>query len=291
MSDDIRVPAVVAAGPLLAGFTAEFPAQRAPVARFLAWLAARRGFEDALDSAAGRDLAVRRYLRVGAGDGDLTALRLFYRWLGLGAPEAGLVPDDERALTTEQERAVLGAAARRGSRAYALLLLALDTGAGGAELAALDLGALDLAEWPGLVTIGPGRTVPIAGATRGAVTAWLAERRLLACGDVLATFVTEQAPHRRLAHRTVAEILRAIGAEAGAELGGGVLRCTAGQRLARAGLPPDVVARRLGRRPGDRVPLPPRGREQLDLFACESGEAPSVPRSTDEAMAPARRAP
>ncbi|MEV0355220.1 tyrosine-type recombinase/integrase [Nocardia sp. NPDC050697] len=266
MSDDIRVPVGVSAAPLLAGFAAAFPAQRAPVARFLGWLAARRGHEDALASAAGRDLAVCGYLRAGAGDGELTALRVFYRWLGLGVPAAQRVPVDERALTTEQERAVLGAAARRGSRAYALLLLALDTGAGGAELAALDLGALDLAAWPGQITLGSGRTVPIAGATRGAVTAWLAERRLLAGGDVLAVFVTEHAPHRRLAHRTVEEILRGIGADAGVEVGNGVLRYTAERRMARSGLAPDAIAARLGRRPAGRTPLPPCGREQLDLF-------------------------
>lgn len=267
-SSGIRVPVGVSAAPLLAGFAAAFPAQRVPVAGFLAWLAARRGYEDALDSAAGRDLAVGGYLRAGALDSDLTALRVFYRWLGLGAPAARRVPEDERALTAEQERAVLGAAARRGSRAYALSLLALDTGAGGAELAALDLGALDLAEWPGRITLGQDRAVPIAAATRGALTSWLEERRLLAGPDVLAVFVTEHAPHRRLAHRTVAEILRAIGADAEVELGHHVLRGTAEQRLARSGLAPEAVADRLGHRVPERTPVPPCGHEQLDLFGA-----------------------
>ncbi|MGN2642495.1 site-specific integrase [Nocardia takedensis] len=175
----------------------------------------------------------------------------------------------------------------RTTRAFAITVLTLDVGPRKSELAALDLAALDLADWPGTITItdpaGADRTVPITAATRAALVAWLAERRRLLGPHrqhVVALFLTETAPHRRLAHRTVDDIVRGIGHDADLDLSPGALRATAEQHLLHQGHPPATVAARLGQQTPDpqrirallgrpatrhRAAVPVDG--QLDLFS------------------------
>ncbi|MGY2148828.1 tyrosine-type recombinase/integrase [Nocardia gipuzkoensis] len=192
-----------------------------------------------------------------------------------------------RTLGPAEQRALLRAAAARGPRAFAMIVLGLDTGPRKSEIPALALTGLDLGDWPGTLAIndstGNVRTVPLQPGTRAALVAWLAERRRLLRGhpEQVALFLTEYAPHRRLAVRTVDDAIRAVGADAGLDISPGTLRATAEQRMLREGLPPAVVAARLGQqapdrdrvrallggaaaRPRNRLPL--TGHEQLDLF-------------------------
>ncbi|MEV6280930.1 site-specific integrase [Nocardia sp. NPDC051832] len=300
----------VAAGPLLTGFGALLGARadlaprsrkvyRERVRDFLAWIRETGGFADALHCARGRDRAVDAYLGAAVADRgvagrtielSLSALNAFYEWLGLGRPAVPRVmttPVDPRALALAEQRAVLRAAAARGPRAYALIVFALDLALGTAELAAMDLTGLELAKWPGQLGIpesaGGSRTVPLTPVSRAAVAAWLPERRRILRGEEhRALFLTEQAPPRRLLQRTLDDVVRGIGRDAGVELSAEVLRATAEQKMLRDGIAPEVVAVRLGgpptraaaprpritRRP-PRLPLP--GSEQLELFDSVAG--------------------
>lgn len=300
----------IAADPMLAGFAAALDGRDDLAARsretylervghYLGWLAANRGHDDALHSPAGRDRAVDAYLTAAVEERGivgrtvnltLTALTVFYTWLGLGAPATPRVvvePINPRTLGPSEQRALLRAAAARGPRAFAMIVLGLDTGPRKSEIAALALTGLDLADWPGTLAVtdstGNVRSVPLQPGTRAALVAWLAERRRLLRGhpEQVALFLTEHAPHRRLAVRTVDDAIRAVGADAGLDISPGTLRATAEQRMLREGLPPAVVAARLGQqapdrdrvrallssaaaRPRNRLPL--TGSEQLDLF-------------------------
>lgn len=136
-------------------------------------------------------------------------------------------PINPRTLGPSEQRALLRAAAARGPRAFAMIVLALDAGPRKSEIAALALTGLDLADWPGTLAItdstGGTRTVPLQPGTRAALVAWLAERRRLLRGqpEQVALFLTEHAPHRRLAVRTVDDAVRAIGADAGLDISPG----------------------------------------------------------------------
>ncbi|MEV6252745.1 site-specific integrase [Nocardia sp. NPDC051911] len=299
----------IAADPMLAGFAAALAdrddlATRSRetylerVGHYLGWLAADRGHDDALHSPGGRDRAIDAYLTAAIEERGivgrtvnltLTALTVFYTWLGLGAPATPRVvePINPRTLGPTEQRALLRAAAARGPRAFAMIVLGLDAGPRKSEIAALALTGLDLADWPGTLAItdstGNVRTVPLQPGTRAALVAWLAERRRQLRGhpEQVALFLTEHAPHRRLAVRTVDDVIRAVGTDAGLDISPGTLRATAEQRMLCEGLPPAVVAARLGQqapdrdrvrallggtaaRPLNRLGL--TGSEQLDLF-------------------------
>jgi site-specific recombinase XerC len=217
----------IAADPMLTGFTAALADRDDLAARsretylervghYLGWLAANRGHDDALHSRPGRDRAVDAYLTAAVEERGvvgrtvnltLTALTVFYTWLGLGAPATPRVvvePINPRTLGASEQRALLRAAAARGPRAFAMIVLGLDAGPRKSEIAALALTGLDLTDWPGTLTITDStcgtRTVPLQPGTRAALVAWLAERRRLLRGQP--DQVAEQAPHRRLAaHR------------------------------------------------------------------------------------------
>ncbi|MEV6320588.1 hypothetical protein AB0M45_05230 [Nocardia sp. NPDC051787] len=120
--------------------------------------------------------------------------------------------------------------------------------------------ALDLTDHPGSVDVtdsaGRTRTVPIQPGTRAAFVAWLARRRQLLGRDRAvserALFVSLRAPHRRVAIRTVDDIVREVGADAGLMVSVSTLRATAEQREWRTGTPPAVIAARFGQRVADR---------------------------------------
>ncbi|WP_216911397.1 tyrosine-type recombinase/integrase [Nocardia noduli] len=299
------MPVRIAASPILTGFTASL-AGRDDLGRedrgtygdraghYLAWLRDTGGYDDALHSPLGRDRAVDAYLTTAVHDHGIaartvatafTVLTAFYRWLGLGTPatpRAILDPLAPNTLSPIDQRAVLRVAAARGPRTFAMIALGLDVGPRKTELAALDLTGLDLARWPGSVTLtdatGATRQMPIQTGTRAALTAWLSERRRLLRGhsEQRAVFLAEHAPHHRLAIRTVDDAIRAVGVDAGIDISSATLRATAEQRLRGQGLPLSIIATRLGHHrsePWRDHPAPsPRIRnrlpdhEQLDLF-------------------------
>ncbi|WP_159851232.1 hypothetical protein [Nocardia sp. CY41] len=57
--------------------------------------------------------------------------------------------------------------------------------------------------------------------------------------------------------RTVDDAIRAVGADAGLDISPGTLRATTEQRMLREGLPPAIVAARLGQQAPDRESSPP----------------------------------
>ncbi len=305
----VTVDAAVLSRPVLIGF-ATWMTSRADyalrtrqtylerVTTFMAWIE-RSGSQhsDALHTARGRDRAVDGYIAdVAARDRapstinvSLAALDVFYCWLGLGSPRAITVADPQvvpRTLGDAERRALINAAASAGPRAMALIQLGLDAGPRESEIAALDVTALDLSEHPGAIditdSIGAVRTVRIQPATRAALVAWLPVRQQLLGRDRAAgqpaLFVSQRAPHGRLAARTVDDIVRDIGAAAGLVLAPGTLRATAELRELYAGSAPDAVAARFGQKVVNRARIqallggqpvsrrPLTNSEQLHLF-------------------------
>ena len=278
---DEVLPIDISADPVLVGFAAyldnrsdlavrsrETYAER--VRSYLNWLRATGGHDDALHSPNGRDRAVHAYVHAAVEERGvvgrtvnltLSALTAFYQWLGLGVPDTPRVltdPTNPRTLDAAEQRALLRAAAARGPRAFAMIVMGLDLGPRKTEIAALDLTDLDLTDWPGRLTItdttGAARISTVQAGTRAALIAWLAERRRLlrGRGEQRALFLTESAPHRRLATRSIDDAIRAIGAEAGLDISPGTLRATCEQRLYREGVPAPTVAARLGQQAPDR---------------------------------------
>ncbi len=151
-----------------------------------------------------------RYLECGIGSstrsGDLSAVRQFFAWRERmggrpspirdfpGPTRSQRVP---RRFTTGQLQRLLGACDRSttiGRRDYALVLFFLATGARRAEVASLDLNALQLRERVGVVRFyGKGtreRVVPFEGPVIDAMRQWLADRDGLAVVDRDAVFLS-----------------------------------------------------------------------------------------------------
>lgn len=286
---------------LLAGFAAEMAGRAVAdrtrtgyldrVTQYLRWLAAS-DHTDALDTEAARDAAVAAWLAEAAlaprsVQTSLAALATFYDWHGLGAPNTARVSADlhiPRTLSPPEHRALLTAAAARGPREFALIVLTLDTGVRVHEVPALDVDDLDLTGWPGQITLtsasGRVRTVAITAATRAAITAWLAQRRQQLrhrAHPTRALFIARTGA--RIAHRSVDRVIRTVGHDAGLVLAPGTLRATGAAQLLAAGVDPSAVAARLGVRalPATRIAAllghhQPRVRtaltdsEQLTLF-------------------------
>jgi integrase/recombinase XerC len=157
----------------------------------------------------GRGLAGRSLARL------LSAWRGFFEWLvrteGWAAnPVAGIkAPRGERrlpaALAPDQAARLVELAAADGLavRDRAILELFYSSGMRLAELAALDVTAVDLRE--GLATVtgkgGKTRVVPVGAKAREALERWLADRAKRVPGGERALFVGRGG--RRLAHRTI----------------------------------------------------------------------------------------
>jgi site-specific recombinase XerD len=264
------------AGELTAAYQAELDrlplaantrrAYRTRVANFLAWLVtADLDGGDPLADPHARDYAVRDYTRhlrvVGRKEpatinAVLAALDHFYRWRGLGPPNArrqDLPQLAPRALEPAEQRRLLRAVERSPStRDRALTLTLFYAGPRISETAALEVGDVRLTARKGELAIrdgkgGTARKVPLHAEARTALAAWLPDRaRLL---EQLADRGRPIAPAgrealwrsrrgTRLTTRAIDLVVRTLGAEAGLEkeLSAHVLRHTCFTNLRRAGV-------------------------------------------------------
>jgi len=180
------------AGAPLAARTRE--AYEAHVRAYGVWLAAREGAGAALELPRARDHAARdfkRFLKVERGwkptsvNLALAGVDSFNRFLGLGAANVAREPVAQaspRALSEEEQRALLRAAEASKPRDRAIVVLLLYTGLRLGELAALDLADTRLSARKGVVVVRAGkgdsyREVPLNGPVRAALESWLEIRR------------------------------------------------------------------------------------------------------------------
>jgi site-specific recombinase XerD len=266
------------AGELTAAYQAELDrlplsantrrAYRSRVANFLAWLVTAGLDElggDPLADPHARDYAVRDYTRhlrvVGKKEpatvnAVLAALDHFYRWRGLGPPNArrqDLPQLAPRALEPAEQRRLLRAVERGPSaRDRALALTLFYAGPRISEAAALDVDDVRLTARKGELAIrdgkgGTARKVPLHAEARTALAAWLADRarlleqlaargRPVAPADQEALWLSRRGT--RLTTRAIDLVVRTLGAEAGLEeeLSAHVLRHTCFTNLRRAGV-------------------------------------------------------
>jgi integrase/recombinase XerC len=247
-------------------------AYRTRVANFLAWLVtADLDGGDPLQDPHARDYAVRDYTRhlrvVGKKEPTtinavLVALDHFYRWRGLGPPNArrqDLPQLAPRALEPAEQRRLLRAVERSPStRDRALALTLFYAGPRISETAALEVGDVRLTARKGELVIrdgkgGTARKIPLHAEARTALAAWLPDRaRLL---EQLAERGRPVAPAEqdalwlsrrgtRLTTRAIDLVVRTLSAEAGLdeELSAHVLRHTCFTNLRRAGVDLVVIA-------------------------------------------------
>jgi hypothetical protein len=151
----------------------------------------------------------------------LAALDSFYTQLGLGRPvvrREELPASAPRALAEEQQRRLLRMAERASARDRAIVVILLYTGLRLAELVALDVEDVPTSARKGLVVVRSGkgdayREVPLNALVRQVLEEWLAERKRLAADTERAVFVGRGG--RRLAKRSVDDVVRGLGEDAG----------------------------------------------------------------------------
>jgi len=153
----------------------------------------------------------------------LAALDSFYSYLGLGRPVVrreelpGRAP---RALSSEDQRRLLRSAEQVSARDRAIVVVLLYTGLRLAELVALDVDDVRTSARKGLVIVRSGkgdeyREVPLNALARQALEEWLEERKKLA-SDESAVFLSRAG--RRLSKRSVDDVVRRVGKDAGLTL-------------------------------------------------------------------------
>jgi site-specific recombinase XerD len=234
------------------------------VRRYLAWLAARSPVDaDPLVYEAARDWAVRDYKRhlkaverwkPASVNLALAALDSFYTQLGLGRPvvrREDLSAKAPRALSEEQQRRLLRMAERASARDRAIVVMLLYTGLRLAELVALDLDDVRVSARKGLVLVRSGkgdayREVPLNALVRQVIEEWLGERQRRAASGERAFFVGRGG--RRLAKRSVDDVVRRLGQDAGVKLSAHILRHTFLTRMVRQGSDLVLVAELAGHR-------------------------------------------
>lgn len=174
----------------------------------------------------------------------VAALSHFGRFAGLGSP-AGLrerIPvRAPKALSEDEEAAVVGAARARGRRDAAVVALMAFCGLRVHEVAALSMG--DVEGETVIIRAGKGghyRKVPLPGAARVALDAWVRERPL-GPGPLF-----PGAGGRPVSVRRLAQLVEACGDAVGIRLAPHTLRHTFATRLVRAGVDLVVVADLMG---------------------------------------------
>ena len=209
----------------------------------------------------GRDHAARdfkRHLKVDRGwkpssvNLALAAVDHFNRFLGLGPANVKREPLAQaapKALSEEQQRALLRAAEASRPRDRAIVTLLLYTALRLHELVDLDVGDVSISARKGLLVVRSGkgdayREVPLNRPCREALEDWLKPRATMN-GD-LALFVGRQG--RRLTPRSVDRAVRGVAARAGLELSAHVLRHTCVTNLVRGGSDLVLVAELAGHR-------------------------------------------
>lgn len=234
------------------------------VGRFVAWLADRSPVDgDPLQDEAARDWAARDYKRhlktverwrPSSVNLALAALDSFYSYLGLGRPVVrreelpGRAP---RALSPEDQRRLLRSAERCSARDRAIVVVLLYTGLRLAELVALDVGDVRTSARKGLVIVRLGkgdgyREVPLNALARQVLEEWMGERKQFAGAAEPAVFLARAGG--RLSKRSVDDVVRRVGKDAGVKHSPHVLRHTCLTGLVRQGTDLVLVAELAGHR-------------------------------------------
>jgi integrase/recombinase XerC len=234
------------------------------VRRYMGWLGDRSPVDgDPLADGDARDWAVRDYKRhlkaverwkPASVNLALAALDSLYTQLGLGRPvvrREDLAAKAPRALTEEQVRRLLRIAERASARDRAIVVMLLYTGLRLAELVALDLEDVRVSARKGLVIVRSGkgdtyREVPLNALVRQVLEEWLEQRPQLAGERERALFVGRGG--RRLSKRSVDDVVRGLGKDAGVKLSAHVLRHTFLTVLVRKGSDLVLVAELAGHR-------------------------------------------
>jgi integrase/recombinase XerC len=267
LPDDVRAEALTAYLAWLEGRPLAARSREAyghQVRRFLIWLGDRSPVDgDPLSDEAARDWAVRDYKRhlkaverwkPSSVNLSLAALDSFYTQLGLGRPvvrREDLPAKAPRALSEEQQRRLLRVAERVSARDRAIVVMLLYTGLRLAELVALDVDDARMSARKGLVIVRSGkgdayREIPLNALVRQVLAEWLAERKQLAVDDERALFLGRGG--RRLAKRSVDDVVRGLGKDAGVKLSAHSLRHTFLTVLVRKGTDLVLVAELAGHR-------------------------------------------
>jgi integrase/recombinase XerC len=186
----------------------------------------------------------------------LAALDSFYTQLGLGRPvvrREELSKSSPRAITEEEQRRLLRIGERAKARDRAIVVVLLYTGLRLAELVALDVDDVKMSARKGLVVVRSGkgdayREVPLNALVRQVLDEWIGERRsMLADTDgERALFVGRSG--RRLSKRSVDDVVRGLGRDAGVALSAHILRHTFLTRMVRQGSDLVLVAELAGHR-------------------------------------------
>jgi site-specific recombinase XerD len=173
----------------------------------------------------------------------LAAVAHFYRFLGLPTPHVtreDLPTQAPRALEQAEQKRFLRAVERCSSvRDRAIALLLFYTGLRISECAALSLDDVRLSSRKGLVIVRMGkgntyREVPLNAEVRTALDSWLEQRKkLVSQRNEAALFLTKQGA--RLATRTIDDVVRRLGQDAGLSLSAHILRHTCLTSLVRHG--------------------------------------------------------
>ncbi len=235
------------------------------VRRYLGWLGDRSPVDgDPLADGDARDWAVRDYKRHLKAVGRwkpasvnlaLAALDSFYTHLGLGRPivrREELPARAPKALTEEQQRRLLRMCERAPPRDRAIVVVLLYTGLRLAELVALDVDDVKMSARKGIVVVRSGkgdayREVPLNALVRQVLAEeWLKERAKLAAESERALFVGRSG--RRLSKRSVDDVVRGLGKDAGMKLSAHALRHTFLTRMVRQGSDLVLVAELAGHR-------------------------------------------
>jgi integrase/recombinase XerC len=184
----------------------------------------------------------------------LAALDSFYTQLGLGRPivrREELSKASPRAITAEEQRRLLRIGERAKARDRAIVVMLLYTGLRLAELVALDVDDVKLSARKGVVVVRSGkgdvyREVPLNALVRQVLEEWNAERKQRAPEGERAFFLGRSG--RRLSKRSVDDVVRGLGEDAGVKLSAHILRHTFLTRLVRQGSDLVLVAELAGHR-------------------------------------------
>ena len=224
------------------------------VRMFCAWL--REGADehalgaDPLVDLAARDYAARdfkRFLKSERALGPasvnlaLAAIDHLYRQLGLGRANVrreSLPAAAPRALSRDEQRALLRAAERAGARDRALVVLMLFAGLRIGESVALDVDDVTISARKGVVTIRSGkgdayREVALNALVRAVLEEWAKEREGRVPDGEAALFVSLKGT--RISPRAADSAIRRVAGDAGLELSAHVLRHTCLTNLVRQG--------------------------------------------------------
>jgi site-specific recombinase XerD len=234
------------------------------VRRYLAWLGDRSPVDgDPLVDEAARDWAVRDYRRhlktverwkPASVNLALAALDSFYTQLGLGRPvvrREELSKSAPRAITEEEQRRLLRMCERAPARDRTIVVMLLYTGLRLAELVALDVDDVRVSARKGVVIVRSGkgdayREVPLNALVRQVLEEWIGERARRAPDGERAFFLGRSG--RRLSKRSVDDVVRGLGEDAGVKLSAHILRHTFLTRMVRQGSDLVLVAELAGHR-------------------------------------------